>query len=423
MKRAIGLIAATLLTTSVYSQEYSGSSSSSYPQNPDSTPADYESRQSEAGAPATSESSSSSSSGYETSPGASGGNSLTGQSNGANIQGDQGEDKTLTTRDSDVSGSEYKGSAESSSSSESSSNLEATGQLRGTGTADGAFHEPAAPVREGSESEGWSGSGTFSGAGPGSVSGSDSSAEVSTELTPPVSESSSSFESQISGNAALENRDDDLSSRGLAPDSNALSREEAFSNSVDGDMDEDQVLIFEDWTIVEPDTSVGGPAGSDSGGGSSSEAGANDSYSRELHQRVQRDWSSRIGTTDVPATPGVDPMTPRVMDHEFDHLRVYNSDTLNGVGAAAGAESDTKSSKEKEDCDEHKGKGSSAEFEEGELKSDSESSTSAPGEYGDRATSENYDDGHLSGNNAADSSESLENSSPSEEGALTQPDL
>jgi hypothetical protein len=228
----------------------------------------------------------------------------------------------------------------------------------------------------------------------------------------------------------LEKRDDDLSSRGLEPDSNALSRDEAFSNRVEGDLDSDQAIIFEDWTIVEPDTNVGGPAGSDSGSGSSSEiemnADADGSYSHELHQRVQRDWSSRLGNTDVPATPGVSiaPMTPRVMDREFDHLRVYNSETSNNAGAAAGAESDTKSSKDKENCDEEKkGKGSSAEFEEGELKSGSESSTGAPGEYGDRATSENYDDGHLNGNNAASSSESLENSSPSEEGALTQPDL
>lgn len=369
MKRAIGLIAATLLTTSVYSQDYS----SSYSQNPDSTPADYESRQSEAGAPATSESSSSSSSGYEVSPGASGGNSLTGQSSGYNIQDDQGEDKMLTTRDSDVGGSEYRGrpkdetqrsfdaeiseqpdasgsSATSESDSSSSSESE---PLRGTGTADGAFHVPAAPVRESSESEGWSGSGTFSGAGPGSVSESESS-----ELTPPVTESSTSFEAEVSSNEALENRDDDLSTRGLEPDSEALNREEAFSNSVEGDMDQDEVLIFEDWTIVEPDTNVGGPAGSDSGSSSSE---SSDSYSDELYQRAQRDWSARIGNTDVPATPDA----PAVMDHELDHLRLYNSERNSDVGTPGRNESGVKSSDDDMECDVNKG--SSAEYEEGEL--------------------------------------------------------
>jgi hypothetical protein len=314
-----------------------------------------------------------------------------------------------------LSSGEYRGSVEQPA------ELEVSGQLRGTGTADGAFHEPASPVREGATSEGWSGSGTFSGAGPGTVSGSDS----SSNLTPPVTESSSNFKTEVSGNAALENRDEDLSERGLEPDSNALNREEAFSNRVEGDMDEDQVLIFEDWTIVEPDTSVGGPAGSDSGSATSSNSfnseGSGDTYSHELHQRVQRDWSSRLGNTDVPATSGIQPMEPRVMDHEFDHLRIYNSETQSNVGGAAGAEAGGKSSHDKE-C-EDKGKGSAAESESG-------ASTSAPGEYGDRARSSNYDDGHLSGNNAK-GNESLENStppsnestSPSEDGALTQPDL
>ena len=61
----------------------------------------------------------------------------------------------------------------------------------------------------------------------------------------------------------------------------------------------------------------------------------------------------------------------------------------------------------------------------------SPSETSAPGEYGDRPDSSNYDDGHLSGNNAAGSSGSSESSnsnssdesSRSTDGALSQPDL
>jgi hypothetical protein len=481
MKRAIGLIAATVLTTSVYSQDYSSSAS----QNPDSTPADYESRQSEAGAPASSDSSSSSPSGYEVSPGASGGNSLTGQSNGANVQGDPSEDKTLTTRDSDVSGSEYRGTVESepqqsfdaelsadssasgssgSSVSGSASSDSETAALKGTGTADGAFHEPATPVREGSKSEGWSGSGTFSGAGPGAVSGSASSSGSvdvqSNTSSSNYSSSPSTIESTSTcGNAALRERDADLSSRGLEPDSGALSREEAFSNRVEGDlegdMDRDNVLIFEDWTIVEPDSSVGGPAGSDSGSSSSgadnrhdpdvsasgsigASSGGGASYNDELYQRVQRDWSARTGTTDMPAIPNA----PAIMDHELDHLRFHFSDPSSEVGAPGRSESGVKSSDDDIECNTNKG--SSAEFEQGELdnsvRSDyhlnrgddekyhinrSESSeSSAPGEYGDRATESNYDDGHLNGNNAAgNSAESESGTSSSEEGALNQPDL
>jgi hypothetical protein len=488
MKRAIGLIAATLVTASVYSQDYSSSSS----QDPDSTPPDYQSRQSEAGAPASADSSSSSSSGYEVSPSTSGGNSLTGQSNGANVQGDQGEDKTLTTRDSDVSGSEYRGtlenesqqsfdaelSTDSSASGSSGSSVSGsassdsdTETLKGTGTADGAFHEPAAPVREGSESEGWSGSGTFSGAGPGSVGGSaSSSASVDVQSnssslnyssSPSTVESTSSFDAEVSGNAALSERDEDLRSRGLEPDSGALSRDEAFSNRVEGDlegdMDRDNVLIFEDWTIVEPDSSVGGPAGSDSGSSSSSDAdnrhdsdvsasgsiGASSSdssasYNDELYYRVQRDWSARTGTTDMPAIPNA----PAIMDHELDHLRFHYSDPESDVGAPGRSESGVKSSDDDIECETNKG--SSAEFEQGELDNSvssdyhinrgddekyhinrSESSeSSAPSEYGDRATDSNYDDGHLNGNNAAgNSAESESGTSSSEEGALNQPDL
>jgi hypothetical protein len=138
------------------------------------------------------------------------------------------------------------------------------------------------------------------------------------------------------------------------------------------------------------------------------------------------------------------------MDHEMDHLRLYNSRTVepSDVGAPATGESGkSTSSKHEEDCEVDKSKGSSAEFEQGELdnsvtsdyhinrgedesyhinRSESESleSSSAPGEYGDRATAENYDDGHLNGNNAAGNSATSESgSSSSEEGTLNQPDL
>ena len=194
MKRAIGLIAATLVTASVYSQDYSSSSTTS---NPDSTP-DYRSRQSEAGSPATSESSSSSSAGYDRAPGLSGGNSSTGQSNGANIGSTPEQDKSLTTRDSDVSGGEYRGSVKGDS------ELKADEPLRGSGTADGAFHDPAAPAREGAQSEGWSSSGTFSGAGPGAVSGSASGSELKSGATiSALTESSNNFSADVSNNAAL----------------------------------------------------------------------------------------------------------------------------------------------------------------------------------------------------------------------------
>jgi len=473
MKRAIGLIAATLLSTSVYSQDSSSGSSS----NPDSTP-EYRSRQSEAGSPASSESSSSSSAGYDKAPGLSGGNSSTGQSNGANIGNAADQDQSLTTRDSDLSGSEYRGtiksepersfSAElnSDSSSSGSSGASVSGsaessvELKGSGTADGAFHEPAAPVREGSQSEGWSTSGTFSGAGPGSVSGSASSTDSSTSSIPSPTESSSNFSADVSNNSALSNRDQELSNRGLEPDSEQLSRTDAFSNRVEGDVNHDDVMIFEDWTIVEPDaeSSVGAPAESEFGTGSSSDVDSrdrsdatlsgslsgSDSYSQELYERVQRDWSARTGTTDVPATPG---LLDRSLE-ELGQLEV-SGDAVGAPGSSVSGSA--KSADHDAERDPHKG--SAAEYEQGfnernldESSSSyhinrgedekyhinrSDSNTSAPGEYGDRPERSNYDDGHLNGNNAAESSGSSDSSpsnsgvesSKSTDGALNQPDL
>jgi hypothetical protein len=510
MKRAIGLIAATLLTTSIYSQDYSNSGSLS---NPDSTP-DYRSRQSEAGAPASSESSVSSSAGYDKAPGLSGGNSSTGQSNGSNVGSASEqypnvatpEDQSLTTRDSDLSGSEYRGTLQSepdqsfnselngdrssnsgssgSSVSGSDSSDLSTGELKGSGTADGAFHEPAAPVREGSQSEGWSSSGTFSGAGPGSVTGSNSSgssSDLSSSLNSSSSsydratsptESSNSFSSDVSNNSALSNRDQDLINRGLEPDSDQLSRSE-----LNGDQNND-TLIMEDWTIITPDSesNVGAPAENESGAASSSDYSSrddlgasssmnfssstgSDSYSQDLYRRTQKDWSARTGTTDVPATPGL-------MDQSLDELgrvRFYNDTTQSDVGAPGSSVSGSGSKADDDsECDHDKNvnKGSAPDYEHGDRSSSDESSskyhinrgeddkyhinreasgdrsssdsTSAPGDYGDRPDASNYDDGHLSGNNAIGSSRSSESSSNSSssdqsqrstDGSLYPPDL
>jgi len=477
MKRAIGLIAATLVTASVYSQDYSSSSTS----NPDSTP-DYQSRQSESGAPATSDSSSSSSSaaGYDRAPGSSGGNSSTGQSNGSNIGSPADQDQSLTTRDSDVSGSEYHGTLQNDSSQSdpsnsgssgtsvggSSSSSEGTVELKGSGTADGAFHEPAAPVREGSQSEGWSGSATFSGAGPGAVTGSASSQSGS---IPAPTESSNSFSADVSNNSALSDRYQDLSNRGIEPDSDQLSRTDAFSNQSndDLDMDRNNAVILEDWTIVTPgsESNVGAPANSEIGVGSSSDfensssrsdasvsgSVSSDSYAQDLYRRAQKDWSARTGTTDVPATPGL-------MDQSLEqlgHVRFYNETSQSDVGAPGSSVSGSGKSADAE-CDTHKG--SAAEFEQGSSErnadqgaskyhinrgddekyhfnreagdeTNSGASTTAPGEYGDRPDNSHHDDGHLNGNNAAGNSDSSERSSSSSEsqkntdGALTQPDL
>lgn len=88
MKKSIAVIAATLLTTSIYAQDYD----SKYPNS--STDQDLKSRQSEAGAPATTPS------GQESTPGlefkSSAGNTPTGQSDGAN------KGSSVTT-DSDIS--------------------------------------------------------------------------------------------------------------------------------------------------------------------------------------------------------------------------------------------------------------------------------------------------------------------------------
>lgn len=384
MKSAIGLIAATLVSASVYSQDYTGSSST----NPDSTP-DYRSRQSESGAPVTSDSGNNSSAGYDRAPGLSGGNSSTGQSSGANVGNAADQDQSLTTRDSDLNGSEYRGSAQSKeTSSESSSSISDPGSssdegvIKGSGNADGAFHLPAEPVREGSTSEGWSGAGTFSGAGPGSVSGSASSSDSKSSSgdssIPAPTESSNGFSTDVSGNAGLTTRDDDLRDRGLEPDGNQLSHDETLMDRVDRDFDDADTVIMEDWTAREPDSNVGGPAESEFGTSNSSEPGISDSYSNDLYQRVQRGWSNR------PNSSGADvrPTTPSVMDHEFDHLRIYNGTSQSDAGGFSGnqqGQSDSNKAVNDSSGDE------------------SASKNSAPGEYGDRPTKENYDDGHLSG--------------------------
>jgi len=342
-------------------------------------------------------------------------------------------------------------------------------ELKGSGTADGAFHEPASPVREGRHSEGWSGADTFSGAGPGSISGSapstDSSGsnnQSSSTSIPSPTESSNNFSADVSNNSALSNRDQDLSNRGLEPDSGQLDRSDAFSNRVEGDMNNDDTLILEDWTVVTPqsDTNVGAPAESESGTSSSSSAVNSDqfdstmnssgSYSRDLYQRVQKDWSARLGTVDVPATPG---MMNRSLD-ELKDMHYYNDTTQSEVGAPGSSVSGSgKSSDDDSECDHDKSKGSAGEYQQGDESSSKyhinrgedekyhinreasgdRSETSAPGEYGDRPDSSNYDDGHLSGDNTAGSSGSSQNSSDSSrssddasrstDGALTQPDL
>jgi hypothetical protein len=540
MKRAIGLIAATLLTASVYSQNYSSGSSAS---DPDSTP-DYQSRQTESGA--TPSSNSSSNAGYDRAPGLSGGNSSTGQSNGANVDSSisssiGSNDQTLTTRDSDISGNEYRGTLQrvpdrsfnSELSNDQDSNVGAPGTsvsgsgsssdettVKGSGTADGAFHEPAAPVREGSKSEGWSGAGTFSGAGPGAVSGSASSELGSGDDT-----------------SALGQRDQDLRDRGLQPDSNRLGQ------SDHSDMDDDDgAVIIEEWQALRPDQdhqNVGAPGESESGTSSSDErylgneksfspeqssssldsslnknsegqgaAGVNssgsssssdDAYAKDLYRRTQKDWSARM-KTDEPHSA----MMGRTVE-EIDRARLYNDSAETSVGAPGGSVTGSGSS---DDATCHGNKGSAAQFEHGyregsedldgsvrssggadadarinlnasgapggavtgsstsvegyplrssgTVGSSSErvegeqaryhinrgtddkyhinreasgdrSEPSAPGEYGDRPTKENYDDGHLNGNNAAGVSATSESSRNDQtksgnENSATQPE-
>ncbi|HEY6226418.1 MAG TPA: hypothetical protein VI282_04775, partial [Verrucomicrobiae bacterium] len=368
---------------------------------------------------------------------------------------------TLQSEDSNVG---------SSGSSVSGSNSDTSGELKGSGSADGAFHEPASPVREGEHSEGWSGSDTFSGAGPGSVTGSasvtdsSSSSSRSSATIPSPTESSNNFSADVSNNSALSNRDQDLSNRGLEPDSDQLSRTDAFSNRVEGDMDNDDTLILEDWTIITPpsETDVGAPAESESGSSSSSDidnrdqfdssmsGSSSDSYSQDLYQRVQRDWSARTGSVDVPATPG---LTDRSLE-DLGQVRFHNDTTESDVGAPGSSVSGSrKSSDDDAECDTHKGKGSAGEYQQGDENSSDyrinrgedekyhinreasgdRSDTSTPADYGDRPDSSTYDDGHLSGNNAAgnsgssekssDSSKSSDGASKSTDGALTQPDL
>jgi hypothetical protein len=496
MKRAIGLIAATLISTSIYSQDYSTSSSTS---NPDSTP-DYRGRQTESGAPSTSNTNNSA--GYDRAPGLSGGNSSTGQSNGTNVGNTPEQDQSLTTRDSDLPGSEYRGtlqtepersfdfelnpSASGSSGSSVSGSSSSDETLKGSGSADGAFHDPASPVREGSQSEGWSGSGTFSGAGPGSVTG---------------SQSSDSNQLDSSNGAALDERDRNLQERGLEPDGKQLGRDRS-----DQDNDSD-VYIMEEWQVIRPDENVGAPPESESGTQNNSDeqyldnrdhfdstakgsAGANVSgsmnssesnYSRDLYKRVQRDWSERLHM-DVPASPGT---MDRTLE-ELNRTRYYNDSTESSFGAPGSSVSGSAKSDD-DDCDRHKGSAPESEqgwndresdldgsvrssgsaidsdqrFQESSggpgasvsgsatgSESDSDrslrssgtamdhderlrrerdryhinrgeddkyhinreasgdrSESSAPGEYGDRPSGSNYDDGHLSGNNAASSSE------------------
>jgi hypothetical protein len=228
-------------------------------------------------------------------------------------------------------------------------------------------------------------------------------------------------------------------------------------------MDNDDTLILEDWTVITPpsETDVGAPAESESGTGSSSSAvnsdqsdstaNSSDSYSQDLYQRVQKDWSARLGTVDVPATPG---MMDRSLD-ELKDMHFYNGTTQSDVGApGASVSGSAKSSDDDAESDTHKGKGSAGEYQQGDESSrkyhlnrgedekyhinreasGDRSDTHGPADYGDRPDSSNYDDGHLSGNNAAGTSGSSENSSDSTskssddasrstDGALTQPDL
>jgi len=103
MKRALSFIAATVVTTSVYSQPYTGSSSSTDALMEQARQRIYESPLSSSGAPAPSQSDSSS--GFERSAGSS--NSSTGQSNGSNLNsGASATDQTSVTTDSDISGLE-----------------------------------------------------------------------------------------------------------------------------------------------------------------------------------------------------------------------------------------------------------------------------------------------------------------------------
>lgn len=298
MKRAFGLITAALLTTSVYSQGYDTGPAGQ------SSDTDYRSRQSEAGAPASSESENSP--GYERSAGPS--NSSTGLSNQSNIGSGLNQDSSLITRDSvDV------------------------------------------------------------------------------------------LQSENSDSSDQTDRDSDLSSRGLEPDSNQLSNDQSRfreeQSESPGDMDDDSVFLFEEWSTLRPDSNVGGPAESESGSARSDE----DSSFRDNFEAS--DPSSRLGT-DIPARGDYD-------RQDEVESRIYNDSDYyqweDGAGAPAGSVSGQSSSRDDQlNCDKyHKNSGAPAGSEEkSETSSDSSrngskydkdskaSGSSGSSEHGSNASSE-----------------------------------
>jgi hypothetical protein len=214
------------------------------------------------------------------------------------------------------------------------------------------------------------------------------------------------------------------------------------------------------------DTSLNSGSSGGSMTGSSSSSGS--SYGDDLYRRVQKDWSDRLGT-DVPNSPG---LMGRTIE-ELENARYYN-DTAESSGAQGASVSGSKSSSKADsaECQTHKGSSASSEsgsVDRGQSDLDgsvtssfsgapgasvsgssssssdehdryhinrgedqkyhinreasgdrSSSETSAPGEYGDRATSENYDDGHLNGNNAVGNSGSYDSSSSAKD--ISRPD-
>jgi hypothetical protein len=320
----------------------------------------------------------------------------------------------------------------------------------------------------------------------------------------------------------LNQRDEDLSNRGLEPDSSQLSQDE--NSKMQNQEQPDEVLIFEDSQVVRPDENIGAPGTSESGVGNSSDeqylgnpdhfdstqhdqsmrkdnsgsagmstsgssSSADDAYAKDLYRRTQKDWSARL-RTDVPHT------IPNIMDRTVDELtntRYYNEssqseESVGAIGAPGSSVSGSQSSKDS-NCDHNKG--SAAEFEHGyregsddldgsvrgigtqqsaeqpsqqssgapgasvsggatssdqgkslkndegdryhinrgtddkyhinrEASGDRSEEMTAPSEYGDRPTTENYDDGHLNGNNAAGNSESYESSSSGSD--ISRPD-
>jgi len=196
---------------------------------------------------------------------------------------------------------------------------------------------------------------------------------------------------------------------------------------------------------------------------------ANNDYAQDLYRRTQEDWSGRLGT-DVPHSPG---MTDRTVE-EIDHARLYNDSAETSVGAPGASVSGSGSSDDatcrsdknkgssaqferdyrrgSEDLDgsvrssgtavdsderlnrESSGRpgeavtGSATSVEGYPLRSsgsaiDSDErlqreqnkqedrfDTTGPGEFGDRPTKDNYEDGHLNGNNAIDNGGTVESS-------------